>query len=331
MTVNTAVIGVGSMGKHHARIYNELKNSKLVAISDLNEEIGKEVAKRFSCNFYKDYREMLKKEGIDAVSVVVPTNAHRDVAVECIRAGKHVLVEKPISNTIESAEEIITEAKKHGVKVAVGHIERFNPAVQKLKTIVDDEKLGKITSLVAKRVGLFPPQIRDANVIIDLATHDIDIFNYLLNKEPTSVHASAGKALINKREDYAEIFLEYNGTDGIIQVNWLTPVKIRNLSVTGTKGYVELNYISQELTMYESRYERKFSDFGDFIVKFGEPKRIDIPIKKEEPLKLELINFLEAIEKDQEPLVNGEAGLKALKIALEAVKIARRKYDTPYS
>jgi UDP-N-acetylglucosamine 3-dehydrogenase len=324
MVLKAAVIGVGNMGKHHARLYSRIPSAELVAVSDLSEQLGREIAGQFSCKFYRDFREMLKKESIDVVSVVVPTRLHRDVAVACLEAGKHVLVEKPISDNIESAKRIIETARRKGVRLAVGHVEHFNPAVQKLKELVDAGKLGQVTSLMAKRVGLFPPQIKDANVVIDLATHDIGVFSYILGKEPTKIYASAGNALINKREDYAEIFLGYNGTNGMIQVNWITPVKIRNLSVTGTKGYAELNYISQELTLYESRYERKFGDFGDFVVKFGEPKRIEVPIEKAEPLKLELESFLRAVEKGQEPLVNGEVGLKTLEIALKAIEKSKK-------
>ncbi|MFH1294742.1 MAG: Gfo/Idh/MocA family oxidoreductase [Candidatus Aenigmatarchaeota archaeon] len=323
MVLKTAVIGVGNMGKHHARLYSQLEESELIAVSDLDETAGKEIGENFNCKFYKDYKEMLRKEQIDVVSVVVPTMFHKDVSVACMNAGKHVLVEKPISDSIENATEMLDAAKRNDVKLAVGHIERFNPAVQKLKTLVKEGKLGEITSVMAKRVGLFPPQIKDANVIIDLASHDIDVFNYILEKEPKKIYASAGKALINKREDYAELFMRYNGTNAIIQVNWITPVKIRNLSVTGTKGYAELNYISQSLTLYESKYERKFGDFGDFVVKFGEPNKIDVPIKKDEPLKLELKSFLKSVETDQEPLVNGKVGLKTLEIALEAIRMAR--------
>jgi len=323
MVLNAAVIGVGNMGKHHARLYGQMPLSRLVAISDIDEKLGQEIAAQFSCRYYKDFNEMLRKEKIDVVSIVVPTKLHKSVTVACLNAKKHVLVEKPIADNVADAREMIETARKNNVKLAVGHIERFNPAVQKLKELVDEGKLGEITSLMAKRVGLFPPQIKDANVVIDLATHDIDVFSYILGKQPTRIYASAGHALINKREDYAEIFLGYNGASGVIQVNWITPVKIRNLSVTGTKGYAELNYISQELTLYESRYERKFGDFGDFVVKFGEPTKIDVPIKKGEPLRLELESFLHAIQEGQEPLVNGDVGLATLEIAMKVIEKSR--------
>lgn len=314
--LNVAVIGVGNMGKHHARVYSEIAN--LVAVCDLNDTLGKEIARRFKCKFYHDYRKMFASEKIDAVSVVVPTIYHKKVALDCIGQGKHVLVEKPLSNNLEDAQEIVDAAKKKSVKIAVGHIERFNPAVQKLKDMIKNKELGKITTIVARRVGVCPPQIKDANVIIDTAVHDIDVLSFLLEREPTKIHALSGKAIIKQRDDYADILLKYDGTNAFIQVNWITPVKIRNLAVTGTEGYAELNYITQELVLYKSNY-RRIDDFSD-VVKFGTPKEIKVTIKNEEPLKNELKNFLEAIKNNTEPLVNGREGLKTLEVAMKIIE-----------
>jgi UDP-N-acetylglucosamine 3-dehydrogenase len=314
--LNVAVIGVGNMGKHHARVYSEIAN--LVAVCDLNDKLGKEIARRFRCKFYSSYKEMLAEEKIDAVSVVVPTIYHKKVALDCIEAGKHVLVEKPISNNMEDAKQIVEAAKRKSVKVAVGHIERFNPAVQKLKEMIKTRELGKITTIVARRVGVCPPQIKDANVIIDTAVHDIDVFRFLLEEDPTKIHALSGKAILKQRDDYADILLKYNGTNAFIQVNWITPVKIRSLAVTGTEGYAELNYITQELVLYKSSYKR-IDDFSD-VVKFGTPKEIKVAVINEEPLKNELKNFLEAIENNKEPLVNGKEGLKTLEAALKIIE-----------
>jgi UDP-N-acetylglucosamine 3-dehydrogenase len=318
--IKTAVIGVGNMGRYHARAYSQLKNASLVAVSDINEKIGKKVAKEFNCQYYKDYNKMLDKENIDAVSIVVPTKLHKKVALDVIKSKTHLLIEKPIALTTAEAQEIIKAAKKAKVKLTVGHIERFNPAIKALKDIIKKGDLGKITSIIAKRVGMFPPQIKDANVIIDLAVHDIDIFNYLLDKQPPEVFAKGRKTLTNHREDSAEIFLSYDGISGFIQVNWITPVKIRTLSVTGSKGYAELNYITQKLELYQSRYKKRVDNFGEFVIKFGEPIRKEIKINKKEPLLCELESFAESIRKNKTPLVTGEDGLKALIIAEKAVE-----------
>jgi UDP-N-acetylglucosamine 3-dehydrogenase len=315
--LNVGVIGVGNMGKHHARVYSEIRGCRLAAVSDIDESRGKKIAGQHGCTYFRDYKDMLKD--VDAVSIAVPTAFHRAVALECIRAGKHVLVEKPIADTVESAREIIEAARKNKVKIAVGHVERFNPGVQKLKAMMEKGELGTITTVLARRVGVFPPQMKDANVIIDLAVHDIDILNYLLGKTPTRIHAEAGKALINRREDYADILLKYDGINAFVQVNWITPIKIRSLAITGTKGYAELNYVTQDFMLYKSKYERNFETFED-IVRFAEPEIVKVKVRKSEPLMEELKDFVSCVQSNRQPLVSGEDGLKALELALEIVK-----------
>ncbi len=316
--INVGVIGVGNMGKHHARVYSSIKGCRLVAVSDINEKAGRDIAKQHSCLYFRDYKEMLNEQ-IDAVSIAIPTIYHKEAALACINAGKHILIEKPIADTVESAKEIINAAKRMKVKLGVGHVERFNPAVQKLKQMMNNGELGSITTVLARRVGVFPPQIKDANVIIDLAVHDIDILNFILGRTPTRIHAEAGKALINRREDYADILLKYDGTNALVQVNWITPVKIRSLAITGTKGYAELNYVTQELVLYRSKYERNFETFED-IVKFAEPEIIKIKVRKSEPLKEELKNFIQCVKSKRNPLVSGEDGLKSLEVAMEILR-----------
>jgi len=318
--MRVAVIGVGNMGKHHARVYSRLKNAKLVAVSDIDEKKRK-IAKRFGCKFYKNYRQMLEKENIDAVSVAVPTKFHKEVALECIKRGKNILVEKPISDTVEDAKQIVAAARKKRVKLTVGHTERFNPAVQKLREMIKRGELGRVTTIVARRVGVFPPQIKDASVIIDIGVHDIDVLNYLLGKKPKKIFARSGKALSRNRDDYADILLKYDGANAFIQVNWITPVKIRNLAVTGTKGYAELNYITQELVFYRSNY-RVIDDFSD-VIKFGTPEIVKIKVEKSEPLKLELDSFIDCVSKNKRPVVSGEDGLNALETALKAIRACK--------
>lgn len=316
--VNVAVIGIGNMGANHVRVYSELEGVNLVAISDINENERK-IAEKFGCEFYKDYRDMLEREEIDALSIAVPTKLHKKIALDCIQNGKDVLIEKPIADTVKNAEAIISAATKKGVILTVGHIERFNPAVQKLKKIISQKKLGEITSIIARRVGIFPPQVKDANVVLDLAVHDIDVFNYLLQQNPSRIYANAGSALDERREDHAFIVIEYDTARCFIQENWITPVKIRNLAVTGTRGYAELNYITQELNVYESVYEKTYDSYGDFVVKFGTPKKKIVEIEKAEPLKVEIMYFIECIVKKRDPFVSGEDGLLALKLSLKAI------------
>ena len=312
--MKVAVIGVGNMGSNHARIYSEM--SELVAVSDVNETLGKKISEKYKCRYYKDYKEMLENEKLDAVSIVVPTSFHKKVALDVIEYRIPFLLEKPIADNLENGKEIIDTAREKKVKFMVGHIERFNPAVIKLKEVLDNFELGEINSIMCRRVGVIPPKVKDTNVIIDLAVHDIDIFNYLLNKKPSKLFGSLGNSLI-ANGDYADLLLKYGNTNAFIQVNWITPIKIRLLNVTGSRGYAELNYITQELDIYKSNYAKDYDDFGDYIIKFGNPTKVNIQIKKEEPLKVELHTFLDCIQSGKEFPVKGEEAFEALRIALE--------------
>jgi UDP-N-acetylglucosamine 3-dehydrogenase len=316
--IKTAVIGTGNMGKNHARVYSELKTASLVAIAEPSEE-GEDIAGRHKCSYYPDYKEMLDSEEIDAISICVPTSLHKTVAVDCVNMGKHILVEKPIAKTVLEAEEILRAAKKKGILLTVGHIERFNPAVQKLKEILEN-KIGEPTNIISRRVGVFPPQIKDSNVILDLAVHDIDIFNYIIDGKPGEVFGKAGDALDSGREDHATILLTYGETTCVIQVNWITPVKVREVAITGTKGYADLNYITQELRVFEINYEKTYDSFGDFVLKFGAPNEVMANVSKVEPLRAELEHFIECVRKNEKPVVSGEDGIIALKIAIKTIE-----------
>src|SRR5574341_197446 len=172
MPVKVGVIGTGAMGQHHVRIYSESHDAELVGIADLDTMRVNEQAARYKTEAFTDYRELLKQD-IDAVSIAVPTMMHREVALAAIEAGVHVLIEKPIADTPKSAAEIIESASSSGLRLMVGHIERFNPAVMKLKEIIDSGALGKVVSISTRRVGPYNPRIRDVGVIMDIGVHDI--------------------------------------------------------------------------------------------------------------------------------------------------------------
>ena len=316
--INCAVIGLGKMGKHHARVYSQLKSSNLVAVADLNSLHGKSIAKNFNCHFYEDYKEMIRNECIDAVSVAVPTSKHFEVALFCISNKLHLLLEKPIAGNIEEAIAICNASENNSIILQVGHIEHFNPAVCKLIEILKQDLLGKLLTIVVRRVGITPPQIKDANVIIDLAIHDIELCNTLTNKLPKNIFCRAGAGILPDREDFADIFLEYDGVNVLIQSNWITPVKIRQMHLTGTKGYAELDFIEQKLSLAKTVVERDYDDFGTFVVKFGQSSMIDIPVVNAEPLTLEIEHFLNCILKNTKPSIDGKGAIEALKIALKA-------------
>lgn len=314
--LKVAVIGAGVMGSLHARIYSQLKNVQLVAICDNDLDKARTLASLYQVKYFKDYQKLLTQEKIDAVSIAVPTIFHKPVALYCIEKNINLLVEKPIASTIKDSEIISQAAAKKDIVLTVGHIERFNPAIIKLKKLIDQGVFGNLVSIVIKRVGLYPPRIKDVNVVTDLAVHDLDIVCDLLNKKPDRVFALGGAGLNNKRIDYADIMLDFGKKSCYIQVNWMTPIKVRTLSVTGTLGYCELDYITQELTLYKSNLNTDMpQNFKDFVIKFGKPKKFQIKVKKEEPLKLEIISFLKSVSKKIKPQVSPEEGVLAVKLS----------------
>lgn len=323
--MNAAVIGVGNMGQHHARNYHELNDVNLVAVADLNEAIGKPLAERLGCKYYSDYKEMLEAEKIDLVTIAVPTRFHKQVALDCIGKNINILLEKPIAANVEEAQEIVKAAKAQGVKFTVGHIERFNPAVRKLKRLIDEGKIGEIVSISNTRIGPMPPQIKDANVVIDIGVHDIDLINWFYDSLPTEILATGGNAINKVQQDYVDIFMKYGDKSGTVRANWITPAKVRQMTVNGTKAYVELNFITQELALYESEYSLETDSFGEFVIKFGQLKdKQVIEVESVEPLKAEILSFIEAIEKDQMPVVTAEHAINALEIACKVDAIIKK-------
>ncbi len=304
--IRVGVVGVGSMGQNHARIYSQL--GYLVGVADADTVRAKEIGEKYSVPYYSSYTELLHH--VDAVSVVVPTTLHRQVATEFLSQGVHCLVEKPIASTIDEAQEMIHLAEKTNVKLMVGHIERFNPAVSKLKQVIDAGTLGQLLIISTRRVGPFVPRIRDVGVIIDSATHDIDIAKYLIGSEPVSVFSSVG-SLKHPKEDHAVIVLDFKDTTACIEVNWFTPHKVRTLVATGSEGIAYLDYIEQSLTVHNSH--------GAEAVK----------VEKVEPLWLELQHFLKCIENNERPLVDGIEGMNVLRIALAASRSNITDFQLP--
>jgi len=324
--LNVAVIGTGTMGKHHARVYSELDNTELVAVCDINTKKAKYIAKKYGCKWYKDYKEMFNKEKIDAVSIVTPTSQHEKVAVDVAGMNKHLLVEKPIASSVESAKRIINEARKNHVKLMIGHIERFNPIIQKTKKVITSGKVGDIYSISSKRIGPFYSRVKDVGVILDLAVHDLDVIYYLLNEKPEKIFCFDIRNIPGLKTNYetcAHILLKFkSGKIGSVEVNCVSAKKIRELMVVGSSALLNINYIKQELIMKEKANSILIEDYEDLIraLTMGEEKTITLD--KEEPLKVELEHFVNCIEKNREPLVTGEDGIFALKLALAVLRSA---------
>jgi UDP-N-acetylglucosamine 3-dehydrogenase len=306
--VNVGVVGVGAMGHNHVRVYTRLKNANLLAVSDLMKGTLAEVSKKYNTVGFVDYDNVLKMPEIDAVSVCVPTTYHYEVVMSAIEQGKHVLVEKPIAFTLKEAKKMVRAARKEGVKLATGHVERFNPAVLEAKKLLRENIIGEVVSVSAKRVGPFPPRIKDVGVTIDLAIHEVDVMAYLMDSPVSKVYAHVGSRLEKcEYEDHAEIMMEfYNGAVGMLEVNWLTPYKKRQLEVTGIDGIISLDYIDQNVEV------------------FGKNAR-NVRVPHHEPLMEELDSFLNAIIMDEKPKITGEDGIHALKTVLASMKSAKEK------
>jgi UDP-N-acetylglucosamine 3-dehydrogenase len=325
--IRVGVIGTGYMGMNHMRVYSQMQGVELVAFSDIDEQLVTHLSKQHGIKGYVNYIELLEKEDINAVSVAVPTALHRKVIMDVFSYNKHVLVEKPITVNLEEAMSLIKRAEQKKVIFMVGHVERFNPAIVKIKTLLKNHYFGDIISLSAKRVGPYIPRARDTGVIIDLAIHDIDVMRFLTEKPVKDVYAKVG-AKITEYDDYASLLIEFEDDIlGIIEVNRLTPTKIRTLSVTCTDGFATIDYITQDLSVYGKLLDTSYRDYQELVLKFGNPEIGKPKVEKQEPLKLELEHFIECVRTNKTPLVNGMEGLKSLEVAMSALQSAHSKED----
>ena len=312
------VIGAGNMGKHHIRNYSEMDNVELVAIADPNP-LSTKLAEAHNAKYFADFNDLLESCELDAVSIVVPTPMHHEIASNTIQRGIHTLLEKPISSTAEEALDLIKKAKEAGVVFTVGHIERFNPVIKTLKELIDTGKLGRLSSIVSQRLGDFPTNEPKSDVILDLAIHDIDIFNYLTGSSGEIIGVHGSRTFHSREIDSAEILLKYKGTSGFIQANWVTPVKIRRITLTGSNGYVEADYVTQEIKFYDSNVAEDLDNFADFVTQFSNPNTITLVVEKFEPLRKELDAFTSAcMGGDSSLLVDPIDALNALESALKA-------------
>ena len=322
--LNVAVIGAGAMGRSHARVYSSMPNARLVAVCDINKEMAESIASQYNTGHYTSYKEMLKKEKIDAVSVCVPTKLHKEVAIDVIRNKVNVLVEKPIAAAIQEAEEIIKESDKNKVKLMVGHIERFNPVVAELKKRIENNELGKIYQVNCTRLSPFPQRIVDVGVAVDLAVHEIDVLSYLIGSKIKRIFAETAQRIHSSHEDSLVGIMRFeNNILGIISTNWLTPKKVREIAITGEKGMFAANYLTQEMYFYENKFTRSTGYNLDFM-NIVEGRKLRIKIKNAEPLKNELEAFADSIMNGKNIPVSGKEGLEALRIAQKFVESSKR-------
>ncbi|HEY7349251.1 MAG TPA: Gfo/Idh/MocA family oxidoreductase [Ktedonobacterales bacterium] len=328
MSVKVAVIGAGSMGLNHLRVLRDFPEDvvELVGVAETHEPSLARAISRFHIAGFTDYHQMLNQVRPDLVSVVVPTNAHFEVAAAVLKAGCHVLIEKPITATSEEAIALLKLAAERDRKIAVGHVERFNPAVMELKRYIAAGNLGQIFTLHARRVGPFPPRIRDVGVILDLATHDLDVMRYLTNAEVEYVYAESQQRVHQTHEDLLLGLIRFsNRAIGVLDVNWLTPTKVRELSVTCERGMYLVNYLSQDLYFYENDYTTTTWDALRSITGVSEGTMTRLKVQKAEPLRREYEDIFAALRDDTEPTVSGKDGLAVLHLAHQFIKATQSR------
>jgi predicted dehydrogenase len=320
LPLRVGVIGVGSFGRNHARVYSDMDSVKLVAVCDASQENLQRVSK-YGAKQYTDHREMLANENLDFVSLVVPTKLHHRIALDVLSSKVSLLVEKPIASTIEEAREIIACAKKNNVKLTVGHIERFNPAIIELKRRVDAGELGRVFRMHVSRLGPFPDRIRDVGVVVDLAVHDLDIARFIIGDEVDHLYARTEKRINTEHEDLLSAILTFkNKTIFNLNIDWLTPAKVRTLLIAGEHGQFVADYLTQELTFHENAAIGNNLEYSDIMRGVSVGRQIKFDFKKKEPLLAELEHFADCVANNREPLVSGMDGLKALELALALIE-----------
>jgi predicted dehydrogenase len=315
--INAGVVGLGSMGRNHARVFAQMQQVNLAAVADVDEETGNQIARTYKASAYTDYRRMLETERLDIVCVAVPTRLHLEVTLEAIAHGAHVLVEKPLAFSVAECQQMIDAAATRKVQLAVGHIERFNPAILELKRRLRTEELGRVFQIRSRRVGPFPNRIADVGVVFDLATHELNIMEYLIGAPIQSLYAETEREIHARHEDLLSGLLRFaNGAVGVLDINWLTPTKIRELYVTGEQGMFRVDYLTQDLYFYENATAHG-PDWDTLRVLRGvsEGQMIRYVVPKKEPLRAEQEAFLAAVRGDVPVAVTGLDGLKALELA----------------
>ena len=296
--LNVGVIGVGYLGQHHARIFSELDDVRMVGVADTDKDRAGEIAAKYGCKACTDYRELL--EEVDAVSIVTPTTNHYEVAMDCIRAGKDILIEKPITATLEEADRLIAASSGAGTIIQVGHLERYNPVVPALYPLLDAPVF-----IEAERVSPFQSRGVDVDIILDLMIHDIDVVLSIMEGMMVSEVKAAGSRVITDTIDVAKVWLEFaNGTQALLAASRIASGKSRKLTIFQKDSYLVLDYQSMEIIRFFRRGDKLVSD--------------SVSVERKEPLKEELKDFAKCVGSRSKPAVCAIKARDALKIALQA-------------
>ncbi len=298
-TLKVGVVGLGWMGRVHLRNYYEMPFVEVVGVVDTNQEALDEVNKQFDVKGYQTVEELMENE-LDAVSICVPTTLHHSFGKKVIENNIALIIEKPLAATVAEGAELVDLAAKKGVHLMVGHVERFNPAVQRVKELMSNGV--EAISIQIERVGPYPPRIQDVGVIKDLASHDIDLLRFLSGSNFKNVY-SVMTSTRGGHEDNALITAETeSGILCNINTNWVTPYKSRKIRVAAKTKFIDANLISQEV--------REFSEFSTYDQSYSVR---EWPLVFREPVKEELIQFIDAVRNGTEVPITGEDGLEVLK------------------
>lgn len=301
--VRIGLVGVGGWGKNHARVLHEL--GALAAICDLDAARAEEFGKMYNVPYYTSLDEMLSKEKMEAAHVCTPTTTHYSVAKKLLEAGMHIFVEKPLAASVKEGMEISKLAEDRRRIVAVGYIERFNPAVEKLKQIVTKKDLGELLVAEFHRENRWAG-VKDVGILLDTSVHDIDTARYIFSEEPYQVFCRTGRVL-GPHDDFAVIMLSFKGSrTAILVTNWVTPKKERRLSAILTQGVVRLDFVLREV--------RVDTDYGTETYQF----------QSQEPLMIEISSFIDAVKNNKRPVVDAKDAVKTSIIA-EAAAYSSKK------
>lgn len=314
--VRAGVVGVGQMGRYHVGVFAELSNVQLVGIVDVDPRKIRDLAETYNTVASTDYRALVDK--VDVVTVAVPTSLHYQVAREFLDAGVHVLIEKPIAPTLGEAQELFELAERRGVVLHVGHVERFNGAVQELKNIVRDPIL-----IECRRMGPFQSRVKDDGVVLDLMIHDLDIVLNLVNARVQRLSA-VGAAVFSEVEDAANVQLWFtNGCLATITASRATQEKIRTLAVTQREEYILLNYTDQDIRIYRQGASEHRLGRGE--LRYKQEALIErIFVHKDNPLKLEVKHLLDCATQQVPRMVSVEDELYSLQMTLEIIDMIRK-------
>src|SRR5215216_5723246 len=301
--LRVGVVGVGVMGSNHARVLAGLPGIRLVGVADPDQQQARFVAGALGTTAVDEVDALLPL-GVDAITIAAPTHLHHDIALSCIKRGVHVLVEKPIASNPDEGRRIVAAARRAGVTLMVGHVERFNPAVETIKEAIRAEE---ILSIAITRVGPFPPRMSNVGVVIDLAVHDFDLIRWFTDSEIVDVQPQVRSAVAD-REDIA--LLQFRTASGVlahINTNWLTPFKARSVTVATRDKYVMGDLLTRQVTECFG-----FKQDGSYSMRH-------LPVGHDEPLRAELISFLNAVRTGGAPAVTGDEGVASLEIAIQCL------------